>query len=591
MSDVPTISLAEARKRARGKRNDRSGYEPADCPLTALGHIDGRFWFLTSIGERRGLSAGQLSKRAEIVGLFLGRTAWLVSSFPSKDGDDFSVWAAGDYLMRQCAARGLYGAHVAVRRVGVWRGEHGEPVANVGDAIYVGAERRAVGAMIAGQIFVACPPETHPAAKPAPVSVAQGICADIEELWDFRDPGGAIMAVGLVGAGLLAASLDWRPNGFITGPSNAGKSHLLNVLNAMAALSFFSTDTTKAGIESAISGRAVPVFLDEASDRADSTQTLIDVVLSASSGAGTKLHRGTADGVGRSIEVCTAITMASVSPPPMLPQHRSRFVLIELMKPQAGADHRAEMAALIERCAKAAPALLARALRSLALYRAALAQFRAALGRAGCVAREMDQAGSLLAGWWYLTSDHAPNDAEASNTVQAVANFIRGSDVMSEEDAPRQVLAIFLSSVVQVDRISNQATVARLLHDAFGNDPDEEGQRTAAVKALGTLGVRVVRAIDRNDRRGYPVPRLSDGDGVWLNMSAEPLKKLFANSPFAGDRWIQELKRLPTARTSRVSVRIADISCKGTWIDRSEFDEAGNAECVYVSGIEAQCDA
>jgi hypothetical protein len=563
MSDaLPTIPLAEAKRRARRppKRELPDGAARA-WPITALGHLDGRYWFLTMQGERRGFTASQLMRRGDVSSLFGGSTAWLSAEFPPGRGENapYNVGDAGEELMRLCTARGLYGDHVAVRRIGVWRGEQGMPVANVGDALFVGGEKRAVGASIAGQIFVACPPETHPAAKPAPVSVAQGICADIEELWNFRDPGGSIMAVGLVGAGLLAAALDWRPNGFLTGPSNAGKSHLLNVLNAMAALSFFSTDTTKAGIESAVNGRAVPIFLDEASDRADATQNLIDVVLSASSGAGTKLHRGTADGVGRSIEVCTAIVMASVSPPPMLPQHRSRFVLIELMKPEAGADHRAEMAALTKRCAQAAPGLLARALRSFGLYEASLAQFRAALGRAGCVAREMDQMGALLAGWWYLVEDAPPNDAQASNTVKAVANFIRGSDVMSEEDAPRQVLSILLSRVVNMDRSTDQESLARLLTSAMSTEAELETQRQGAVRVLERWGMRVVRAMDVKDFAGRPVPRLGDGDGVWINFRAEPLKGIFNGTPFAGDRWLTELRRLDQAKLSSGNVRVGAL--------------------------------
>jgi hypothetical protein len=556
MDNKPTISLAQAKRRERRARDSEPvpSIDESSSPIMGLGHFGGRFWFLTTEGERRSLSAAALARRSEISALFLGKIEWLRENFPDRsDPADFSVPRAGDFLMQLCATRGLYGDHVSVRRVGVWRGEGEHPIANCGDVLFVGGEKRKIGAMIAGQIFVACPAERHPAAKPAHASVAQGICSDLAELWSFRDQGGEIMAMGLVGAGYLAAALDWRPNGFLTGPSNAGKSHLLEALRALAPLAHYSTDTTKAGIESAVNGRAMPIFLDESSDREGTAQNLLDVVLSASSGAGTKLHRGTSDGGVRSIEVCASVIMASVSPPPMLPQHRSRFVLIELMKPEAGADHRSEMADLTRRCGQAAPGLFARALLSLGLYQASLRQFRAALGRVGCVAREMDQLGAVLAGWWYLVEDQPPNDAQASSTVRAVANFIRGSETMDEEDSSHTAMAIFISRLISRDTTVHQESIASLISTAISDCSEYESARKVACAALGNFGIKAVRASDRL------APRGSDGNGFWLNPTVQGLQRLFENTPFAGDRWKTEMIRHPAVSRNHQPVRVAKL--------------------------------
>ncbi len=559
--EKPTIPLAEAKRRERRKRPERSEVGEKEWPVTALGHIDGKYWFLSQQGERRGLSSAQMMRRGDISSLFGGSTEWLAQNFPPgrSENTPYAVGDVGEALMQMCVARGLYGDHISVRRVGVWRGDGEHSVANCGDVLFVGSEKKKIGAMMVGQIFVACPAERHPAAKPAAASVAQGICADMAELWSFRDQGGEIMAMGLVGAGYLAAALDWRPNGFISGPSNAGKSHLLEAMRALAPLAHYSTDTSKAGVESAVNGRAMPIFLDESSDREGTAQNLLDVVLSASSGAGTKLHRGTADGGVRSIEVCASVIMASVSPPEMLPQHRSRFVLIELMKPEAGADHRSEMGDLTRRCGQAAPELFARALRSLGLYQASLKQFRAALGRAGCVAREMDQLGAVLAGWWYLVEDEPPNDAQASSTVRAVANFIRGAETMGEEDAPRQVLSILLSRVVNMNRSTDQESIAKLIEIGFTEASEQQADRENAVRVLERWGMRVVRGIEITDFAGRTVPRLGPGNGVWINPRVEGLKGIFNGTPFAGDRWLTELRRLDHVKLSSSNVRVGAL--------------------------------
>ncbi|WP_460253138.1 ATP-binding protein [Acidiphilium sp. MT5] len=493
---------------------------------------------------------------------------WVIENFSSRASDGgFSAIACAAYLIRACQSVGIFSDAVSIRRAGVWPGDASGPVANCGDAVFADGKQLAPGTKIGKQIFTAGAAYPHPAKQPAPCEIAQNITREIGELWKFRDDGGAIMAMGLIGAGFLGAAIDWRPNGFITGPSNAGKTSLLAVLRAMTPLHHYSTDTTKAGVESAVNGRAMPIYLDESSDRADAAQNLIDVVLSASSGTGTKLHRGTADGSGRSIDVCASVLMASVSPPAMLPQHRSRFVLIELMKPEAGADHRAEMTALAKSCERAAPSLFARALRSLPLFEASLAQFRAALGRAGCVAREMDQLGAVLSGWWYLVEDKPPTVGAADSSVAAVAPFMRGADAMDAEDAPQAVLDVLFSSSVALDRSTDHASIARLIQRVLSADPEDFGEQKVARRTLERYGLRVVSA-EALTARNRAVQRVTSGRGLWVNPIAAPLAALFAKSNFQGQRWLIELRRHRDVHACDVNIRVGALPPRRClWVD------------------------
>ena len=188
----------------------------------------------------------------------------------------------------------------------------------------------------------------------------------------------------------------------------------------MCPLHFYTTDTTKAGLESNLAGRAMPSFVDEASDQADQrgAQTLLSLITAATGGEGAKIVRGTADGKGRSTLVVGAVIMASVAPPDMQPQHLARVALVELLAPERGEDHRAEMEELIEQCRAQSPAIWGRMLAGHKRYVVALTAFREALARIGCPPRQMDQHGGILAGHWTLCHDDVPNESEALNHVE-----------------------------------------------------------------------------------------------------------------------------------------------------------------------------
>ncbi|WP_298214615.1 ATP-binding protein [Acidocella sp.] len=585
------ISLEEAKKARRRKARSDDGMTPQDqdgnddtpCPVTPLGYADGKFWFLNIKGEKRCLTARQLGSRAEIAALFMGEMDWVKRKFEAVDAEGmprgFSVARAGEYLMNACGGAGMYGDHVIIRRPGVWAGDDGRPIAHCGDAIFIAGEKRAAGVKIGNQIFASAARMPYPALEAAPADVAQGLLSDMARLWTFRDDGAEIIALGLVGQAYYAAALSWRANGFISGASNSGKSQLLGLLNAMAPISHYSNDTTKAGIEGAVDGRAMPSFIDESSDRgaADGAAALLDVVLAASSGSGTKKHRGTADGGVRVVEMIGSVIMASISPPPMQAQHRSRFSIIELLRPPAGADNLEPMQAAIARAKAAAPGLFARALYGFDRYNAALARFRLALGREGCVAREMDQLGAILAGYWVLAHDGAPGEDEAAGIAGDIRAFIRGADEMAEDDGPQLVLMKLLTHVVQLDRSTDTDTVARVIEAAMAPrtfEPGETGDIARARRVLERFGVRAVRADDKDGDTGKPVPRLGQGNGLWINPRAEPLRKVFMGTPYDGERWLFEILRLPSARRSKSSVRIGSVSGKAVWLSWDDISGA-----------------
>lgn len=589
------IPLNQARRNRQSANRPPNDAEPPDddlpssCPVTVLGHLDGNFWFLDAVGQVRNLSASQLSRRGDIVALFGGDegVAWLNAKFPRKiirkiqtvNGEEYSESIQGflasgvsDYLITEAKRAGLFGAHIRIRKPGIWPGAGEIPVVHCGDAVIIDGECLAPGQWIGREIFAAAAPHSRPG-MPADASVALDMLADIKTLWNFRTPGGEIILIGLIGLGYFGAAIPWRSNGFLIGKPGSGKSMLLDLLRAAAPMHHFSTDTSKAGLEQAVNGNAMQIFVDEASDRMDQrgAQALMDIVLSATGGEGTKGHRGSAGGIVRTIEIVGAIIMSAVSPPTMQPQHEARFTMVELMVPDEGVDHRLEMQRAIRRARDAGPALWGRAVHGVARYTKALEAFRNALNQAGCAPREMDQQGAILAGWWVLTEDGVPDERAARIGVAAIAEFIRKSVDVAEDDSSRRMLNYLLSSLVSLERSTDQESIGTLIQKAF--EPFEQENSTAR-KILARYGIRCVRFDEHHDARNMVIPRGSEGDGIWFANGAEPLKALFKNSPFDGDRWKFELARLETARKSVATVRIGGLRPgRAIWVSR--YDVVG----------------
>jgi hypothetical protein len=576
------------------------------CPLVCLGHADGEFHFLDVVGQRRSLKSRALVARGDLVSLFLGDTRWLFQWFPNivrttREGPDgaketveevrgFSVSKAGERLMAMCRAAGLYGSHVQLRAPGVWAGEAGAPIVHAGDLVMIDGAWRPTGFRSGDQVWSSAPRRPRPGADadgdPLPMSaagfaagpeVAQDIQREIGELWQFRLAGSEIVCIGLMAVGYFGAAATWRPNGYLIGGTGSGKSMLLQCLRAGVPHAQFSTDTSKAGIEGKINGVPSPVYIDEAGDRqGHGAQVLLDVVLSASSGEGTRGLRGAADGKTRDFHVMCSVIMAAVSPPQMGPQHRDRFTVVHLVKPGAGADNRDAMEVLTRRVAAVAPMLWGRALQGWPRWVAARLAFRAALSRSQCAPRELDQIGAILAAWWVLTEDGVPEAAQADDGVRAVAEFIRGAAEVAADDGPRRVVQFLASTTVQRDRSTDIEQIGVLVERVWAARDEQE--REAAQRLLERFGIRMVREHDLKTPNGKLVPRGYFGDGMWFSKSAETLRRLFLGSPFEGDRWIYELGRHPTAVEPKKNVRVGGVSGPAVWLSRADWLPPGDDE-------------
>lgn len=566
--------------------------EKRDCPIAALGHRHGKFYFLNSAGEIRELPARALAAQSELAALFVGDTGWLDENFPDKKtkvetvaGETvyttiytgFSAKAACTHLMRECNASGIWGPHVQIRRPGVWRGDDGAPIVHAGNLLLINGTWLRAGQRIGNIVWVIDAP--HPApTDPCGQDVGHGLLREMQRLWSFRKPGGATIMLGLIGAAYYGAAATWRPNGFVVGGAGSGKSMLLNVAVACLPMHHFTNDTSAAGVQSALNGHAKPVIIDEATDRNDASaaERLMNIVLGSSGGDGVRGYRGTADGGVRSIELSASFIYGATALPPLGPAHLGRITPVELAQPDSGADNRAEMEALVATMKAEAPGLWARALSRFPDWLAALDLFRDALKRAGCLPREMDQMAAILASAHVLTEDGPLTAQQLRAGIASIADFIRAAEDVRDDDNPRRVVEHLLTRQVQYDRTTQRETIGTLLRRAWEasatSDPEDTQQARIAVETLLRAGIRPIRAWELISDQRRPVPRGGDGDGLWFLKT--PVRGLFRETPWeGGDRWEMELRRLPSASgPSKMNVRIGGVSGKAIWVGREDID-------------------
>lgn len=585
-----------------GKTKPPADRDDDPCPVVGLGDDDGRYHFLDTAGQKRTLTARDLGSRHTLVGLLRGDDSWLRRKFPKKkdfpDGDggtttktvDFYTNEAARFFIELACRPGIMGASTTIRRTGIWRSDDGMPIVHSGDSVLIDGEPHPPGLRTGNQIWAAAEAAPRPG-TPCDHSVAVALQQDLQRYWLYRVAAAPIAIIGLLYSGWLCGASDWRLNAFITGGSGSGKSQLRSVLRAALPMHDYSNDTSKAGMEQTIAGRAVPAIIDEVNDRNRSAgRDLVDIVLSASGDEGTKLARGTSDGKGRSAEVVSNVVMFSIDPPELEPQHMNRFVLIELLPPLDGAGFQAEHAAIIEAARKNGPALWGRAIASWERYLECLLPFRLALRDRGCSPREQDGKSRLLAGWFVMTHEGLPTEFDIREGVAAIDEYIVTAKQAAMDDGPRRALGHLLNFDVALHRSTDRDPIGMLLDIAFNRPADDYLGRTpaAAAEVLNRNGIRVVRCCSEpaaargahqcrcpscwDNQRNKPVPRASRNDGVWIANRHPALDRVFANTSFDGGRWRHQLMRLPSAVASGRSVRVGgNYSGHAFWLEASDL--------------------
>jgi hypothetical protein len=288
-------------------------------------------------------------------------------------------------------------------------------------------------------------------------------------------------------------------------------------------------DPTPAGITQTLKHDCLAIGIDEAEpdEDKDNRRRLNDLVrLARLCFSGGNLPRGGADGVASEYSLRSAVLFSSINPPPLLPQDRSRMILMRLLKlpkDQRPPDLRsARLQALGAR-------LLRRAIDSWPRLPEALEQYCIALKRAGHEGRSVEVFGIALAVADIVLNDE-PVDTDSAQELAAQLEFATLAE--AEDDLPDEQawLNHLLSCVIPLDGVGGRNTIAAWLRQGVtgqqlpGVSPEDiVAVRDEANRVLGYYGLKIIRPRDGSRPEYFAVANRHQG-----------LERLHAGTHWAG---------------------------------------------------------
>ena len=587
---------------------------PDDCPVVPVGTHDGIFYFLTTLGELRGLAADKVANK-HIVAMFAPDSQYLIDTWPRKKevksidketGEEITEWIITGWrpddvamlLMDVAARKGVWDAREKVRGRGAWLGDDGALILHSGNHVLIEGRWRRPGEY-SDMVYPTAPPGPKPAAERKPaielapllvgslrargIEIAEDISAgalvfELIKTWNWARPDiDPHLLMGWIMCGPFGGAFDYRPLVWVTGDKATGKSALQKLIAYLLGDGGLlqSPDATEAGVRQILGQQTLPVAIDEAEADANNSKILALVRLArlAASSQG-DLVRGGQDHKGHNFKARTCFLFTSILVPPIPPQDKSRLAVLELgelpgelREPQMDKREIAALGAQLRREFVDSwhywPDMLNR-------YRNTLIDVG---GHGGRVA---DQFGTLLAGA-HMVID--PNSTMSD--VWEWGNRLRVSTLAETSDnATEAELCIghLLSTLVQLQGHGTPRLVSDWLWQAaqplpdmmmVGTDGLDEvaGQKRAANKMLEKIGLRVLTApMPKPDAVDDGRPRPTPGrQYVAIASAHQGLARQFEGQRWAGGVWSQAVKRLEGAIPGQTQ-RIGNAPVKCTLI-------------------------
>jgi hypothetical protein len=587
---------------------------PPGCPVEPLGTEGNIFYFLTALGELRGLAADKVANK-HIVGMFAPYTQYLFDQWPRKklvkdeDGNEEWIvtgWRADDVsmeLMKVAATRGVWNARDKVRGRGAWTDEDGRLILHCGNHVLAGGGWQKPG-VIDGMVYPTAPAIPRPGPKPTFTIDEDGRATEVnaaEELlkwlgtWNWSRPGiDARLALGWITIARLGGALDWRTLIWITGGAGTGKSTLMDLIKALFDGGLLKLGSaTEAAIRQLLGQDTLPVLLDETEAEEDDRKLQAILSLARIAASGDDIGKGGQDHQGVKFTARSNFVFSSILIPPLVPADKSRFVVLELKELPAGA--RAPKIKASEKRAMCA-ALTRRLVDQWSRWEPVLEAYREALiDYGGHKARGADVFGTLLAAAHLVLDDGAPDEEELAiwGRRLAAANLAELSDNGNDGDRCLHHLG---TTLVQLAGHGQQRLISDWVDQAMTPDiaAEADERRRSAREQLAKIGLGIFVGKARDgplDReRVQPVPGRAY---IVIANAHQGLGRLFAETPWkgsaaAGGGWAQSLKRVPGAvpnERQRIAKKLMAVTLVP--VD-AMFDPDGHRETVRVEAeIEA----
>ena len=363
------------------------------------------------------------------------------------------------------------------------------------------------------------------------------------EMLSWERPLYGKLLAGWLAIAPICGALVWRPHLWLTGPSGSGKSwSVANIISPIVGDSAIHVQgaTTEAGLRQKIGSDALPVVFDEAESEDKRGQQRLEGVLElarqASSESKARITKGSAGGGAIDYMVRSCFLFASIGVAAVKKADVSRVTVLQLRKNNGpGAQEHFEIvkALWLDTVQRKgfADQIRARSLANAKTLRANAETFSSVAVAFTGDKRSADQLGTLLAGAFSLTSTRIATEQFANEWMakQDWTGF-KAEEIDNDEN---QCLSHLFAASIRYEiagrpltrSISEAVAIANVSSSYLSND--QLGDRNETRDALRRHGILI-----------------KDGRASIANRHPA-LERIFAETPWAGAKWRQQLERVP----------------------------------------------
>lgn len=548
----------------RAPTNDPAHYNTVDDrppdpdtapPFRVLGHFRNTFYYHPrGTKEIISLTAAQHTQ-ANLLGL-APLSHWQ-EHFEHKT-KHFDVLAAADALMRRAEKVGVFDVE-RLRGRGAWI-EKGRPVVHLGNVVWKDGAKLSPADATDFYIYEAGLPLDIDIGQPASNAEAFGLVRIMKQ-FDWLDPISAYLISGWIIISTVCGALRWRPHIWIAGPSQSGKSTVLEILKRVVGpiAEPFDGGTSEAGVRQTLYHDARPGIFDEFESESQAAAELVQRIMAlarVASGGG-KITKGSAKGDAVHHTVRAMFAFCSINPAIVEYADERRISRLVLRKPIGIDEEReeryknvlADIAATIT--ADYAARMFARTLLNLPTLLKNVRTFTDAASFALRNRGAADQLAPMLAGAYLC---HSTKEITYDEALAWIRKH-RWSEhtAMDETQDPLRLISQIAISITRVTTTMSgikDYTVGELIELGMRGRGDGIITHAEVVKVLGRIGIKVA------DQRHFSI----------INKSPE-LRRILRGTPWAGD-WRTTLRGLDCASPADPMQYSPGLHGRGTMLTR-----------------------
>lgn len=553
---------------------------PRDCPVKALGlGIDGQTcWYLNVLGQLVPMGPRDHGKN-NLHALFTPRTHLLAKYWPRwsepkkdragnvvKDSEivGFKQDDASEALIAACGMAGIFDAQGRVRGRGAHRGRDRSLVVHFGDKVM---EVRPRGVMrgdggvawhdtglLDGYVYPAAAPTPRPHHESGGIEQVEQLLSLIST-WNWRRGHlDAMLALGWIAQTTISGALNWRSHLFVTGGAGTGKSSFNGKDGLCDRLlgrgSVRTGNASEAAVRQILRAQTIPVIFDEFEPNAFNAHKLAAVVeLARVASSGGEVHRGSSDHKAAEFVLNSCFQFSAILTPPMEPQDRSRFAILEL-NPLPSDAKRLDLEGA--NLPAIGATLARRMIDGWERWNETFLAYHDGLMAKGHSSRSADTFGTLLAAADLALYDHLDLEAVDDWAAQCAPQGM--AEVADSAADHTSCLTHLLTSTVQARGGDARETIATWIGRAVAPVPNGEAdERKRTRDKLKELGLNLVTARriedDGSGRARYGAVEHQPGQQCYLAVAQthRALGELFGATKWQAGGWAQTLSRAPAA--------------------------------------------